>query len=211
MKSPLEVLLHETPDYSFLKVFGCACWPHLRPYNSHKLEYRSKKCVFLGYSPLHKGYKCLHVPSNRVYISRDVVFDETVFPFSTLTPPTDTTTTSLHSFPVLPDQFVDAAYSPLLLPNHGAGTGRGARLELLDDAVVSAAPAAAATPDAPDVDRTCMPHAHGSDESASPSPTGRAALSPGPAASPSSASRGPSSSGPSPPATPDSASALPSP
>lgn len=212
MKSPLEVLLHETPDYSFLKVFGCACWPHLRPYNNHKLEYRSKKCVFLGYSPLHKGYKCLHVPTNRVYISRDVVFDETVFPFSTLTPPTDTTTTSLHSFPVLPDQFVDAAYSPLLLPNHGAGTGRGARLELLDNAVVSAAPAAAATPGAPGVDRTCMPHARGSDESAaSPSPAARAALSPGAAASPISASHGPSSTGPSPPVTPGPASALPSP
>jgi hypothetical protein len=35
--------------------------------------------VFLGYSSLHKGYKCLHVPSNRVYISRDVIFDENVF------------------------------------------------------------------------------------------------------------------------------------
>ena len=123
MKSPFEVLLNETPDYSLLKVFGCACWPHLRPYNKHKLEYRSKQCVFLGYSPLHKGYKCLHIPTNRVYISRDVVFDETVFPSSTLTSSTDTPVTELHSFPVLPAQFVDATYSPLLLPNHGAGTG----------------------------------------------------------------------------------------
>ena len=24
MKTPLELLLHETPDYTFLKVFGCA-------------------------------------------------------------------------------------------------------------------------------------------------------------------------------------------
>ena len=78
MKTPIEVLLNEQPDYTFLKVFGCACWPHLRPYNKRKLEFRSKKCVFLGYSSLHKGYKCLHVPTNRVYISRDVVFDEHV-------------------------------------------------------------------------------------------------------------------------------------
>jgi histone deacetylase 1/2 len=164
MKTPLEILLHETPDYSFFKVFGCACWPHLRPYNHHKLEYRSKQCVFLGYSPLHKGYKCLHIPSNRVYISRDVVFDETVFPFSSLPPPLDTTTTSLHSFPVLPAQFVDAAYSPALLPNHGAGTGRGARLELLDDLPEPGVPDMApltspTTADPLDVDRPCMPHA----------------------------------------------------
>lgn len=37
---------------------------------------------FLGYSPIHKGYKCLHVPTGNVYISRDVVFDEHLFPFA---------------------------------------------------------------------------------------------------------------------------------
>jgi hypothetical protein len=128
MKTPLELLLHETPDYTFLKVFGCACWPHTRPYNNHKLEFRSKKCVFLGYSSLHKGYKCLHVPSNRVFMSRDVISDENVFPFSAL--PSSPTPPSHHSSPVTLDQFEDVAHSPLLLPNHGAGIGRGARLHL---------------------------------------------------------------------------------
>jgi hypothetical protein len=36
--------------------------------------------VFLGYSNMHKGYKCLEASTNHMYISRDVVFDE-VFPF----------------------------------------------------------------------------------------------------------------------------------
>jgi histone deacetylase 1/2 len=130
MKTPLERLLRETPDYTFFKVFGCACWPHLRPYNTHKLDFRSKKCVFLGYSSLHKGYKCLHVPSKRVYISRDVIFDENNFPFSNmpdihLSPPH--TESSLLSA----DQFMDTAYSLPLFANHGAGNPRGARLELL--------------------------------------------------------------------------------
>ena len=39
MKIPLELLLNEIPDYTFFKVFGCACWPHLRPYNQRKLEF----------------------------------------------------------------------------------------------------------------------------------------------------------------------------
>ena len=39
---------------------------------------------FLGYNTLHKGYKCLDVTTGCIYISRDVVFDEQVFPFSEL-------------------------------------------------------------------------------------------------------------------------------
>jgi hypothetical protein len=33
---------------------------------------------------MHKGYKCLEVSTGRVYISRDVVFDEHIFPFAEL-------------------------------------------------------------------------------------------------------------------------------
>ena len=84
--TPMQRLLEETPDYSSLRVFGCACWPNLRPYNQRKLAFRSKKCVFLGYSPLHKGVKCLDVNFGRIYISRIVVFDEQVFPFASLHP-----------------------------------------------------------------------------------------------------------------------------
>jgi hypothetical protein len=35
---------------------------------------------------MHKGFKCLDPSSERVYISRDIVFDETIFLFSTLHP-----------------------------------------------------------------------------------------------------------------------------
>ena len=86
LQTPLERLFKMQADYGSLKIFGCACWPNLRPYNSHKLSFRSKQCVFLGYSNLHKGFKCLDVSSGRIYISRDVVFDESIFPFSKLNP-----------------------------------------------------------------------------------------------------------------------------
>jgi hypothetical protein len=42
--------------------------------------------MFIGYSPLHKGVKCLDVSTGCIYISRDVVFDENVFPFASLHP-----------------------------------------------------------------------------------------------------------------------------
>ena len=80
--SPFEKLFHTSPDYSLLKVFGCACWPNLRPYNSNKFQPRSFRCVFLGYSLRHKGYTCFHISTGRIYYSQDVVFDEIFFPFS---------------------------------------------------------------------------------------------------------------------------------
>jgi transposase InsO family protein len=76
--SPYERLFHKSPDYSLLCVFGCKCFPLLRPYTAHKLEFRSKACVFLGYS--HAGYCCLDPVMNRVYLSRNVTFDEQSFP-----------------------------------------------------------------------------------------------------------------------------------
>jgi len=76
--SPHEKLFQKPPDYTLLRVFGCKCFPLLRPYTSHKLEYRSKACIFLGYS--HAGYRCLDPVTNRVFLSRHVVFDEQSFP-----------------------------------------------------------------------------------------------------------------------------------
>ena len=35
----------------------------------------------MGYSDRHKGYKCFYSPTGRTYISRHVIFDETVLPF----------------------------------------------------------------------------------------------------------------------------------
>ena len=74
------------PTMSLFAFLVVLCWPNLRPYNKRKLAFRSARCVFLGYSPRHKGVKCLDVSTGRVYISRDVVFDENVFPFASLNP-----------------------------------------------------------------------------------------------------------------------------
>ena len=80
-QSPYEVLYNRTPNFSFLRVFGCACWPNLRPYNRHKLDFRSKSCIFIGYSVNHHGYKCLDLSTGHVYVSRNVIFDENLFPY----------------------------------------------------------------------------------------------------------------------------------
>ncbi|CAJ2643956.1 unnamed protein product [Trifolium pratense] len=41
-----------------------------------KLEETSEKCVFIGYSSMSKGYRLYNMKTNKMIISRDVVFDE---------------------------------------------------------------------------------------------------------------------------------------
>ena len=77
------MLFNQIPDYKFFKVFGCLCFTHLRPYNSQKFSFKSEECVFLGYSPSHKGYRCLS-KTGRVFIARSFLFDETKFPYTAL-------------------------------------------------------------------------------------------------------------------------------
>lgn len=80
--SPHEKLFGKPPVYTSLRVFGCKCYPYLRPYAKDKFDPKSLLCVFLGYNEKYKGYRCLYPPTGRVFISRYVLFDELEFPFS---------------------------------------------------------------------------------------------------------------------------------
>ena len=92
--SPWELLFYTNPDYSFLKTFGCLCFPLLRPYNKHKLEPRSSPFVFLGYAFNAKGYLCLNLQTHKLLISRHVAFHENSFPFKSQTSPSSCSTSS---------------------------------------------------------------------------------------------------------------------
>ena len=82
-KSPFEYLYNHKLDYIFLKVFGYSCFPLLRPHSTHRFDFRSYICLFMGYSPNHKGYHHLH-PTGRIYITRNVIFYEYEFPYFTI-------------------------------------------------------------------------------------------------------------------------------
>lgn len=78
---PYEKLFKNKLDYGLLKYFDCICYPYLRDYNKHEYNYHSSKCIFIGYSPAHNVYKCLH-PSRKIYIVRHVTFNEHSLPYA---------------------------------------------------------------------------------------------------------------------------------
>jgi hypothetical protein len=79
-ESPFSKLFKKSLDCTNLKAFGCLCYHLLRPYANHKLSFRSKPCIFLGYGGNQCGYRCLDPKTHKVYLSRHVVFNETQFP-----------------------------------------------------------------------------------------------------------------------------------
>jgi hypothetical protein len=76
------VLFGSPPSYEHLRVFGCTRYPNTSSTTPHKLSPRSTRCVFLGYSSDHKGYRCLDLSTNRLIVSQHVVFDEASFPLA---------------------------------------------------------------------------------------------------------------------------------
>jgi hypothetical protein len=106
-KSPLEILYNRNINISHLRVFGCVCYVHIQ--NGNKLEPRARKCVFLGYSSVKKGYKCFDPESNRTFISRDVQFTETQLYYSTNQGEDYSDLTDQIPVPINPDVDVPAA------------------------------------------------------------------------------------------------------
>ena len=59
-----------------LKKFGCMTFVHIHKQHRTKLDPRTLKCAFVGYSPTQKGYKCYDPISRKIFVSMDVTFFE---------------------------------------------------------------------------------------------------------------------------------------
>ena len=75
-KSPFELLYGQTPDYSSLRVFGCACFVSLPPHEQTKLQPRTRLYCFLGYGVSQKGFRYYDPISHRLHVSHHVEFWE---------------------------------------------------------------------------------------------------------------------------------------
>ncbi|KAA0045027.1 Beta-galactosidase [Cucumis melo var. makuwa] len=69
-----------------LCVFGCTAYVHSFGPNKTKFTPRAQACVFVGYPPHQRGYKCSHPPSRKYFVTMDVTFceDRPYFPVSHL-------------------------------------------------------------------------------------------------------------------------------
>jgi hypothetical protein len=55
-KTPREAYSGKKPLVLHFRIFGCTCYAHVPDVSRKKLDDKSKKCIFLGYSEESKAY-----------------------------------------------------------------------------------------------------------------------------------------------------------
>ncbi|CAL2242013.1 unnamed protein product [Prunus armeniaca] len=64
------------PAVDHFRIFGCLAYAHVLDQKRGKLDDKSVKCVLLGVSEVSKAYMLYNPVTQKIIISRDVVFDE---------------------------------------------------------------------------------------------------------------------------------------
>ncbi|KAL0444308.1 UNVERIFIED_CONTAM: Copia protein [Sesamum latifolium] len=82
-KTPFETLHGYPPTYNHLRTFGSLCYATNTTPHKPKFLPRVFKCIMIGYAMTKKAYKLYDLENHCVLISRDVIFYESVFPYST--------------------------------------------------------------------------------------------------------------------------------
>ncbi|GBN99170.1 hypothetical protein AVEN_67148-1 [Araneus ventricosus] len=72
--TPYELKYSTMPDLSKIRIFGCDGYFIVSDTQRRKLDPRSKKMIFIGYSSM--GYGVMDPVARRITVSRNVRFDE---------------------------------------------------------------------------------------------------------------------------------------
>lgn len=83
-KTVYELLYGHAPKYNVLRTFGCLCFMHRDDRSKDKFGERSRECIFLGYPHGKRGWRVFDTKTGGIFVSRDVVFLELVFPYQQL-------------------------------------------------------------------------------------------------------------------------------
>jgi hypothetical protein len=91
-----EVKMDIKAQHRYVRTWGCLCYAHILDINTGKLGERARQCVFLGIDAKRSGVVTWILDERKLGVSRNVTFNETVFPFRSPLPPRITTTTHTH-------------------------------------------------------------------------------------------------------------------
>ena len=64
-----------------LRILGCTAYTHINKQLRTKLDAKSMKYILVGYGDDYKAYRVWDPKTDKVYHSRDVIFDETQIGF----------------------------------------------------------------------------------------------------------------------------------
>ncbi|KAL2892600.1 Retrovirus-related Pol polyprotein from transposon TNT 1-94 [Bienertia sinuspersici] len=79
--TPYERLIESKPSYDHLRVIGCLCYASGGLKKGDKFEEEGIRSVLIGYPYAQKGYKLYDLKKGKVFVSRDVIFKEKIFPY----------------------------------------------------------------------------------------------------------------------------------
>ena len=99
-------------------------FPYTWNTRNNKFDPKTILCVFIGYREKLKGYKCFHPPSRKFFISRHVVFYETVFSFksSSNSPAASHVLNILDSWIPFSNTFLETVAETKVLPQQSTST-----------------------------------------------------------------------------------------
>lgn len=100
-------------DYLSTRVFKCLIFAYSFKHYRTKLDLRSRKCVYLCYKPGDKWHILYDLKNKQIFLSRDTCFYETIFSYTTITPPKNNNTLPLYD-PYKRNDILTLFHTPIL-------------------------------------------------------------------------------------------------
>ncbi|CAL9018585.1 unnamed protein product [Prunus brigantina] len=75
-KTPFEAFTGRKPGVKHLRVFGSICYNHIPSNLRQKFDDKASKGIFMGYGSYEKGYRVYNLQTEKIILSRSVVFYE---------------------------------------------------------------------------------------------------------------------------------------
>lgn len=141
-KTHFEMLYNRPPSLNHLKVSGCLSYATV-VHHIHKFESRAKRCVFVGYLTGQKGYKLYDLESKQFFVSRDVKFHETTFPFFSTSTPSNSDLTMQNFLSETTETLLDTSPFPSNSQHHHPDTSAVVNL---DETIITNVPPATTVP-----------------------------------------------------------------